>query len=61
MEKVESKSHNDRKNDNFYPISMACRAAKVGLHPTIDIEGEFVYAVTAAEGIILSLFMSNEQ
>jgi len=23
--------------------------------------GEFVYAVTAAEGIILSLFMSNEQ
>jgi len=24
-------------------------------------EGEFVYAVTAAEGIILSLFTSNEQ
>jgi len=23
--------------------------------------GEFVYAVTAAEGIILSLFTSNEQ
>jgi len=23
--------------------------------------GEFVYAVTTAEGIILSLFMSNEQ
>jgi len=25
------------------------------------LKGEFVYAVTAAEGIILSLFMSNEQ
>jgi len=26
-----------------------------------EIEGEFVYAVTAAEGVILSLFTSNEQ
>jgi len=24
-------------------------------------KGEFVYAVTAAEGVILSLFTSNEQ
>jgi len=27
----------------------------------MKIKGEFVYAVTAAEGIILSLFMSNEE
>jgi len=27
----------------------------------VIILGEFVYAVTAAEGVILSLFTSNEQ
>jgi len=27
----------------------------------METRGEFVYAVTAAEGIILSLFMFNEQ
>jgi len=27
----------------------------------LHIMGEFIYAVTAAEGVILSLFTSNEQ
>jgi len=35
----------------------ACECA----HRASMIEGEFVYAVTAVEDVILSLFTSNEQ
>jgi len=39
----------------MHVVMQLCKFVKM------DLKGKFVYAVTAAEGIILSLFTSNEQ
>jgi len=49
-------------NENSFhvPFSIALKSV-ITFTNAQDIMGEFVYAVTAAEGVILSLFTSNEQ